>query len=402
MDSVMQTKEMVMKSNVNSYPIVLVHGFMGWGRNEVLGLKYWGGITDYEQELSSYGYTAYTATVGPVSSNWDRACELYAYIKGGTVDYGHAHSTQKGHSRYGRTYPGLYPEWGNLTTEGKVNKIHLVAHSMGGQTVRTLVQLLKEGSEEERNTTPSQLSSLFAGGKSWVHSITTIASPHDGTTLADGINIFGDFAKNLVASLASFTGAGEKLIYDFKLDQWGLNRKSGESLTDYTNRVFNSAIWNSTNDLANWDLSTDGARVLNQWVKAQSDIYYFSYSTCATVPSILTSNELPHVIYMTPLLYPFGRFIGSYTRNEQGRVIIDNSWKPNDGVVNTISQNGPKIWSSDKIVNYNGVPQIGKWNSMPLLDTIDHMDACGIGTNALTLSWYKGLAEKLSQLTISN
>ncbi len=402
MDFVKPTNETVIRSRANSYPIVLVHGFMGWGRNEVLGLKYWGGLTDYEQGLSSSGYKTYTATVGPVSSNWDRACELYAYIKGGTVDYGQAHSKQKGHSRYGRTYPGLYPEWGNLTTEGKINKIHLIAHSMGGQTVRTLVQLLKEGNAEERAATANQLSPLFTGGKSWVHSVTTIASTHNGTTLADGINLFDDFAKNLVASLASFTGAGEELIYDFKLDQWGLNRKSGESLTNYINRVFSSNIWNRTNDLANWDLSTDGARVLNSWVKAQSDVYYFSYSTCATVPSILTNNELPHVISMTPLLYPFGTFIGSYTRYEEGRVIIDDSWKPNDGVVNTISQSGPKIWSSDRIVNYNGVPQIGKWNSMPLLDTIDHMDACGIGANVLTLSWYKNLAEKLGELTISN
>jgi triacylglycerol lipase len=402
MDFVSQTKEKVMRTKANSYPIVLVNGFMGWGRNEVLGLKYWGGLADYEQELALSGYTTYTAAVGPISSNWDRACELYAYIKGGTVDYGQAHSEQKGHSRYGRTYPGLYPEWGNLTTEGKINKIHLVAHSMGGQTVRTLVQLLKKGSAEERTATANQLSPLFAGGKSWVHSVTTIASPHDGTTLADGINTFGDFAKNLVVSLASFTGAGEKLVFDFKLDQWGLNRMPGESLTDYTNRVFNSNIWSSTDDLANWDLSTDGARVLNSWVKAQSDVYYFSYSTCATVPSILTNNELPHVIHMTPLLYPFGTFIGSYTRNEEGRVLIDDSWKPNDGVVNTISQSGPKIWSSDRIVNYKGVPQVGKWNSMPLLDTIDHMDACGIGTNVLTLSWYKSLAEKLGELTVSN
>ncbi|SHJ15510.1 esterase/lipase family protein [Propionispora hippei] len=402
MASVRKTSEKVIRVKANSYPLVLVHGFMGWGRNEVLGLKYWGGLTDYEQKLTSSGYTTYTATVGPVSSNWDRACELYAYIKGGTVDYGQAHSQREGHSRYGRTYPGLYPEWGNLTTKGKVNKIHLVAHSMGGQTVRALVQLLKEGSKEEQNATPSQLSPLFAGGKSWVHSITTIASTHDGTTLADESNTFGDFAKNFIASVAAFTGAGETLIYDFKLDQWGLNRMPGESLTAYTNRVLESEIWNETNDLANWDLSTDGARVLNSWVKAQPDVYYFSYSACATVPSILTSNELPHVIYMTPLLYPFGTFIGSYTRNEQGRVIIDDSWKPNDGVVNTISQSGPKIWSSDKIVNYNGIPKIGKWNSMPLLDSIDHMDACGIGANALTLSWYKELAEKLAELPINN
>ena len=29
-------------------------------------------------------------------------------------------------------------------------KVHLVGHSMGGQTIRTLVQILKEGSYEEK------------------------------------------------------------------------------------------------------------------------------------------------------------------------------------------------------------------------------------------------------------
>lgn len=371
---------------------------MGWGRNEVLGLKYWGGLTDYQQELIAHGYTTYTAVVGPVSSNWDRACELYAYIKGGTVDYGYAHSKKHGHSRYGRTYPGLYPEWGNLSTEGTINKIHLIAHSMGGQTVRTLVQLLESGSTEERYTTPAQLSPLFTGNHSWVRSVTTIASPHDGTTLADGIYILDDFVIDFVASLAAFTGAGDALLYDFKLDQWGLSRNSGENLTDYTNRVINSNIWNNSTDLANWDLSTDGARELNRWVKTQPDVTYFSYSTCATIPGILTGDELPHMPDMTPLLYPTALFIGSYTRNEDGRVVIDDDWKPNDGVVNTISQDGPKTWSSDEIVAYSGIPQTGKWNAMPLLAGTDHMDACGIGVNVLTSSWYKNLAERLGSL----
>lgn len=389
---------MKMATRSNHYPIVLVHGFMGWGREEVFGLKYWGGTTDYEQELTAHGYKTFTATVGPVASNWDRACELYAYIKGGTVDYGYAHSKKNGHSRYGRTYPGLYTEWGNLTTLGKINKIHLVSHSMGGQTARTLVQLLKEGSEEERTATPSQLSPLFEGGKSWVHGVVTIATPHDGTTLADKINTYDDFVKNLITSIAAFTGAGNQLIYDFKLDQWGLYRNSGESLIDYINRIIASDIWKNSTDLANWDLSTDGARLLNRWVKAQPDVYYLSYSTCATVSSILSDNELPHIIYMTPLLYPYGLFLGRYTRYEQGRVIIDDSWKPNDGVVNTVSQNGPKTWSSDEIIEYDGVMHIGKWNSMSLLDKIDHLDASGIGVNVLSPSWYKSLAEKLGEL----
>jgi hypothetical protein len=37
--------------------------------------------------LPNKGYTVLTPTIGPISSNWDRACELYAYLKGGIVDY---------------------------------------------------------------------------------------------------------------------------------------------------------------------------------------------------------------------------------------------------------------------------------------------------------------------------
>ena len=35
---------------------------------------------------------------------WDRACELYARLTGTTVDYGIAHSAEKGHDRFGITY----------------------------------------------------------------------------------------------------------------------------------------------------------------------------------------------------------------------------------------------------------------------------------------------------------
>lgn len=34
------------KSNTagNKYPIIFVHGLMGWGGNELLGINYWGGL----------------------------------------------------------------------------------------------------------------------------------------------------------------------------------------------------------------------------------------------------------------------------------------------------------------------------------------------------------------------
>ena len=77
---------------------------------------------------------------------WDRACELYACIKGGWVGYGEAHSAKFGHDRYGRTYPGLYHEWGQVDRQtAKVRKIHIIGHSLGGLTGRTLIQLLESG-----------------------------------------------------------------------------------------------------------------------------------------------------------------------------------------------------------------------------------------------------------------
>jgi len=71
----------------NSYPIFLIHGFLGWGRDEMAGYYYWGGRMDLETELKNVGFEVYTVSVGPISSSWDRAIEAFYQIKGGQVDY---------------------------------------------------------------------------------------------------------------------------------------------------------------------------------------------------------------------------------------------------------------------------------------------------------------------------
>ena len=88
----------LLSSDGNHYPIVLVHGLFGWGGTEVLGLNYWGGFSSLRDILNDAGYNVYTPSIGPVASNWDRACELYAYLVGGTVDYGAYHSATNGHA----------------------------------------------------------------------------------------------------------------------------------------------------------------------------------------------------------------------------------------------------------------------------------------------------------------
>ena len=128
-------------------PVVFVHGLMGWGQRDKIDriMPYWGmttgSLTDY---LSSQGYETYAASVGPISSAWDRACELYAQLVGARTDYGVKHSQDFGHDRYGIDYEQpLFDGWG---TERAVN---LVGHSFGGATTRLFLDILANGRPEE-------------------------------------------------------------------------------------------------------------------------------------------------------------------------------------------------------------------------------------------------------------
>ena len=76
----------------NNNPIFLIHGFMGWGRDELKNHYYWGGEYDLQELLKDESFEIYTLSVGPISSNWERAIEAYTQIKGGCVDYGIEHS----------------------------------------------------------------------------------------------------------------------------------------------------------------------------------------------------------------------------------------------------------------------------------------------------------------------
>ena len=43
----------------NTDPIFLIHGFLGWGRDE-MNSWYWGGKNDYQEELRDLGYEVFT------------------------------------------------------------------------------------------------------------------------------------------------------------------------------------------------------------------------------------------------------------------------------------------------------------------------------------------------------
>ena len=139
----------VHRMSIPTYPLVFIHGLFGWGADEGINDKipYWGATTgslmDY---LAEQGAECYAASVGPVSSAWDRACELYARLTGTTVDYGKAHSEKYHHNRFGRTYDEpLIADW------SRERKLHLIGHSFGGTTARLFSHLLAFGDQDEKD-----------------------------------------------------------------------------------------------------------------------------------------------------------------------------------------------------------------------------------------------------------
>ena len=361
-------------------PVVFVHGLMGWGQRAGINavLPYWGmttgSLTSY---LNALGYETYSATVGPISSAWDRACELYAQLTGTTVDYGAAHAAAHDHARYGITYDRpLFAGWG---TQRAVN---LVGHSFGGATTRQFLELLANGSAEEvaaakaAGTAPSP---LFTGGKrSWVHSMTEIAAPHNGTTFIESNGTIMDAATNLAETLAKGFGITEiKNLYDFQLEQFGIYKDPNETVLETLQRVF-STDFMSHNDNAFLDLTIDRSLEINDGIGIEPNVYYFSYAGDKTRQSALT-GERTSAADMTPLFVPFANQMCSYyNQTTAGGFQIDKSWAPNDGLVNTVSALYPTN-SAGKCLTKSGQTgyiqrdgysnvsyQPGVWNVMPV------------------------------------
>ena len=87
----------------NNDPVVLVHGFLGFGPDQFprSGFLYWGGNSDIAAHLREYKgpHMVFTAVVGAIATNRERAAELYAQLKGGCVDYGAQHVDTSGNAK---------------------------------------------------------------------------------------------------------------------------------------------------------------------------------------------------------------------------------------------------------------------------------------------------------------
>ena len=380
-------------------PVVFVHGLFGWGQRDKIFriMPYWGMTTgslpDY---LATQGYETYAASVGPLSSAWDRACELYAQLVGARTDYGVKHAQDFGHERYGIDYETpLFDGWG---TERAVN---LVGHSFGGATTRLFLEILTNGCPEEVAAAKAagvEPSPFFLGGKGgWVHSLTAIAAPHNGTTFIEANSDFTKFAANLTTAAAKALGLSSlKGVYDFQLDQFGIRRDDNETFAQALDRVLKSDFL-SHNDNAFLDLTIDKSLEINKGIAIQPNVYYFSYAGDQTSTDPLTGNHYPTVSAipsngMCALMMPgsvnMGKYYDKYTA---GGIYIDQSWLPNDGLVNTVSALYPTTTDKNTTeclkrdgtqgwVNYDGYSDItfrpGIWYVMPVTRA-DHMQFVG-------------------------
>lgn len=356
-----------------TYPYVFVHGLNGWGESADGAISYWGATSGkLLPQLREQGYECHAPTVGPMSSAWDRACELYAQLTGTRVDYGAAHAKEYGHERYGDTYTNaMVPTWGQEDEDGNLRKINLIGHSFGGATIRLFSQLLAEGSTQEQAASPTDCSPLFLGGKGdWVYSLTALAAPHNGTTLLYAVGDGTGIINTLMKAVGSFTDSGLVKTFLDQMESMGLSFSTQTASHDFEELVRLSG----TKDNAYYDLTLQGADEVNALITANPELYYFSYPFDGTRDSLLGSTRVGSSDMML-LLQPIASIIGAYKNNKQSSHVLDDSWLPNDGLVNTISAMAP---AKETKVDYDESNiQKGVWNVMPTMRG-DHGKSIGL------------------------
>ena len=358
-------------SGQNDYPIVLIHGFFGWGNDEMGNYHYWGGHKDLQKTLEDNGCRVFNVSVGPISSNWDRAVEVYYQLKGGQVDYGYGHSKKYDliQEPVDKKYKGLYPEW------DENHPVHLIGHSMGGQTARMLQYLLETELFEDSTGGNKEKSELLGqSNRGWISSITSLATPHDGSTLADIVTKTFPFIQYFIG-LAGVVGTN---FYNFDLSQWNLIRGSDETWVSYVRRMRSHKAWRTKN-ISAWELSVDGAAELNSYLNASPDIYYFSFVFSATSKDKSTGYHLPNKDVFL-LIRSRAKLLGSKIVFKSDGGETDSTWWENDGIVNVRSMKGPTTGQNgpDPITRFvRSDPLIqGQWYTFDKIN-LDHYQSVG-------------------------
>ncbi len=372
----------------NNYPSVIIHGFVGWGEDDEIN-KYFAHFGMFGSRrlfpyLRKKGYEIYAPSLGPFCSAWDRACELWAYLLGGTVDYGKVHSEKFNHKRFGRTYEGVLKDLGQNEAHKKIN---LYGHSFGGPTIKAFVDILNQGSAEEREgTDPDDLSDFFKGGHShFVHTAVTMSGVNNGTILDQ---CFDDKSMHMVEravlKVTSLLGYSPyNYFFDFGQQQFGLARYPEEnrdqkvkpqSKEDYEAGVRKYA--SSKLDRSNWEMDIIWCKWMNDHQTVAKDVYYFAERACN---SHIGDDGFAHPNTMNPITHFTGNIIGKKQPVRETGYEYGPEWYMNDGFVPVIGQSAPLNQPSIE-ADRNTEFRPGIWYNMPVRNG-DHILWNGMSRN---------------------
>ncbi|KAJ3728109.1 alpha/beta-hydrolase [Lentinula guzmanii] len=358
MSDLWKTKEV--SSQCQCFPLVIVQGFLGRAESRI-----WG---DFERHLNHDCHgcerRVMFASVGPVSSLHDRACELYYSLVGGTVDYGEEHSAAHGHSRYGRTHAqGLYPQW------SLENPIHLLGHSLGGSTIVKLQYLMKQGHFGPR------------AHPDWIRSINTISSPFRGSQavymLGERVDAapevrpfsMGAMLSKVIHTISYFSPILPK-AFDFHTESRRMSFLD-ISIPSLLNRMWKSD-WAESYDAAPYDVTFESAdqREANQEGQPHPRTFYRSCATYLTEKvegndnfhTVTSSNLLSFPF--SPPLYFLARVMGSFDFSKIRPVpsFLDEIKVPDDVEQGLLTADYRKSLPEEYWANDGVVPLFSQWH----------------------------------------
>ncbi|KAL8111770.1 hypothetical protein AgCh_019464 [Apium graveolens] len=324
----------ILACDVDLPPIVLVHGIFGFGKGKLGGLSYFAGAEKKDERVL-------VPDLGSLTSIYDRARELFYYLKGGQVDYGEEHSKACGHSQFGRVYEkGHYPEW------DEDHPIHFVGHSAGAQVVRVLQQMLADKAFKGHESTC----------ENWVLSITSLSGAFNGTTRTylDGMQPEdGRSLKPLC--LLQWCRVGViiydwidipwvKAYYNFGFDHYNMSWKK-IGIRGLVDCLLGNAGPFASGDWILPDLTLQGSLRLNIHLSTFPDTYYFSYATKRT-RKVMGVTIPSGILGIHPLLFIRVLQMSQWRHPPDVpppfKGYRDEDWWENDGALNTISMTHPR------------------------------------------------------------